>query len=94
MPIVALSKSEEINFLIFLKIIKDTIKMIGIDKIIAIISDNPLFSKNSNWLSLLEKKYDNLEEFPTFKIAARVHDFPINLKLSSKQTLFYSHQEH
>ena len=55
MPRVALSKSDVINFLIFLKIIKDIIKIMGIDIIIPIISENPVFSKNSNSLNILEK---------------------------------------
>ena len=54
-PSVALSKSDVTNFLIFLKIIKDKIKIIGIDVIIAMISDNPLLSKKLNSLSFLEK---------------------------------------
>ena len=44
-PRVALSKSDVINFLIFLRMINDKIKIIGIDKINPIISDNPVFSK-------------------------------------------------
>ena len=43
MPRVALSKSDVINFLIFLKMIKEIMKITGIETITPIISDIPVF---------------------------------------------------
>ena len=59
LPKVALSKSELIIFLKFFKIIKDNIKIIGIEKIVPIISDIQDPAKKSISLIFSEMNKDN-----------------------------------